>query len=220
VDPHYAGNDGLLADGELVVVDVGAACQGWASDLTRTIPVGGRFSSRQRELYDLALEGQELAMRGAHTGVDSLEAMQGWVTELYRASPLRAVAPDGRPRTLDAFNPWRLGHYMGRDVHGADTGWDWRRPLEAGQALTLEPGMYIASEGVGVRVEDDYWVGPIGLECLSCGVPRRPDDIEAFMDAAAAGQLEGPIARPAPMLPVSPWSAGRPHLQRREPPPG
>lgn len=217
VDAHYFGDDGILADGDLLVVDIGATCDGWASDLTRTLPVSGRLSSRQRELYALALEGQELAARRAATGVDSLEAMQAWVAELFRASPLRAVGSDGVPQTLDRFNPYRLGHYMGRDVHGADTGWDWRRPLEPGQALTIEPGMYIAAEGLGLRIEDDYWVGPIGLECLSCTLPRVPEEIEAVMDAGRAGAAAVILAPPPEPLPLSPWSVGRPHMQPRDP---
>jgi Xaa-Pro aminopeptidase len=217
VDAHYFGDDGVLADGDLLVVDIGASCEGWASDLTRTIPVSGRFSSRQRELYSLALEGQELAARRPHTGVDSLQAMQGWVIELYQASPLRAVAGDGTLQALDQFNPYRLGHYMGQDVHGADTGWDWRLPLEPGQALTIEPGMYLPGEGIGLRVEDDYWVGPIDLECLSCGLPRWPEEIEAVMDAGRAEPGVASLAPPPQTLPVSPWSLGRPHMLRREP---
>jgi Xaa-Pro aminopeptidase len=211
------GDDGVLAEGDVLVVDIGATRGGWASDLTRTVPVSGRFTSRHRELYALALEGQELAAGRAHTGVDSLQAMQEWVTDLYRASRLRAASGDGTLQTLDQFNPYRLGHYMGQDVHGADTGWDWRRPLEPGQALTIEPGMYVASEGLGLRIEDDYWVGAIGLECLSCALPRWPEEIEAVMDAGRSGlaptSLE-PLAKP---LPVSPWSLGRPHMQPREP---
>jgi Xaa-Pro aminopeptidase len=217
VDAHYFGSDGVLADGDLVVVDIGATKDGWASDLTRTIPVSGRFSSRQRELYWLALEGQLLAARRAHTGVDSLEAMQRWVVDVYRASPLRGRAADGSPQTLDLFNPYRLGHYMGREVHGEDTGWDWRAPLEEGQALTIEPGMYIASEGIGLRIEDDYWVGPVGLECLSCPlVPRGPEDVEAVMDAAraSASALPLPPARAPP--PVIPRAQGAPHVQPRD----
>lgn len=215
VDAHYAGDDGVLAEGDLLVVDIGASREGWASDLTRTIPVNGRFTSRQRELYTLALEGQELAARRAATGVDSLQNMQEWVTELYRASPLRSVAEDGTLQTLDRFNPYRLGHYLGRDVHGSDTGWDWRRPLEPGQALTIEPGAYLAAEGIGLRVEDDYWVEAAGLECLSCALPRWPEEIEAVMDAGRPGLAAA--APPARTLPVSPWSLGRPHMQPREP---
>ncbi len=216
VDPHYFGDDGVLAEGELLVVDIGASREGWASDLTRTMPVSGHFSSHQRELYALAFEGQELAVRRAHTGVDSLLAMEQWVIELYRASPLRAVGGEGRPQTLDQFNPYRLGHYMGHDVHGADTGWDWRRPLEPGQVLTIEPGMYLASEGIGLRVEDDYWVGPVGLECLSCALARWPEEIEAVMAAGRAAPPASSLPPPSRILPVSPWSLGRPHLQRRD----
>jgi Xaa-Pro aminopeptidase len=218
VDPHYFGDDGVLADGDLLVVDIGASREGWASDLTRTVPVSGRFTSRQRELYGLALEGQELAMRRAHTGVDSLQNMQDWVIALYRASRLRAVAPDGSLQTLDQFNPYRLGHYMGHDVHGSDTGWDWRSPLQPDQALTIEPGMYLASEGIGLRVEDDYWVGASGLECLSCALPRWPEEIEAVMDTGRAGPATASVSPPSRRLPVSPWSLGRPHLQRRDQP--
>jgi Xaa-Pro aminopeptidase len=218
VDAHYSGDDGVLADGDLLVVDIGASREGWASDLTRTVPVSGRFTSRQRELYALALEGQELAMRRAHAGVDSLQDMQDWVTGLYRASRLRAVAVDGSLQTLDEFNPYRLGHYMGHDVHGSDTGWDWRSPLQPGQALTIEPGMYLASEGIGLRVEDDYWVGSTGLECLSCGLPRWSEEIEAVLDAGRAGVAAVSVSPPSRMLPVSPWTLGRPHMQRRDQP--
>jgi Xaa-Pro aminopeptidase len=214
VDAHYFGNDGVLADSDLLVVDIGAECEGWASDLTRTVPVSGRFTSRQRELYALALEGQELAMRRALTGIDSLQTLQDWVIELYRASHLRAVAADGSRQTLDQFNPYRLGHYLGQDVHGADTGWDWRLPLQPGQALTIEPGMYLASEGLGLRVEDDYWVGAVGLECLSCAVPRWPEEIELGMDAGRTDAAMS-VSPPSRTLPVSPWSACRPHLRPR-----
>jgi Xaa-Pro aminopeptidase len=217
VEAHYFGNDGVLAEGDLLVVDIGATRDGWASDLTRTIPVSGVFSSRQRELYWLALEAQGMAARRAHTAVDSLQAMQDWVIELYRASPLRGRAADGSLQTLDQFNPWRLGHYMGREVHGGDTGWDWGAPLAEDQALTIEPGMYIASEGIGLRVEDDYWVGPIGLECLSCGlVPRGPEDIAAVMEASrsAASAVTLPAVRLP--LPMSPYGLDEPHMQPRE----
>jgi len=217
VEAHYYGNDGVLSDGDLLVVDIGATKDGWASDLTRTIPVSGIFSSRQRELYGLALEAQQMAARRARTAVDSLQDMQDWVIELYQASPLRSPAPDGSLQTLDTFNPYRLGHYMGREVHGGDTGWDWRVPLAEDQALTIEPGMYLASEGIGLRVEDDYWVGPLDLECLSCPlVPRGPEDIEAVMEAARASApaIVAPLAR-AP-LPVSPDALSQPHLQPRQ----
>lgn len=215
-DAHYSGGDGLLVDGDLLVLDIGAVRAGWAADLTRTMPVGGRFTPRQRELYALALEGQELALRGAHTGVDSLYDMQAWVTDLYRRSPLRAADADGVPRTLDVFNPYRLGHYLGRLVHGEDTGWDWRAPLQAGQALTIEPGLYVVSEGLGLRVEDDFWVSEAGLECLSCAVPRHPEEIEALMEAGRT-QAATVVPRPgtAP-LPVEPSAVGRPHLLRRD----
>jgi Xaa-Pro aminopeptidase len=218
VDAHYFGDDGVLAEGDLLVVDIGATREGWASDLTRTVPVSGRFTSRQRELYALALDGQELAMRAAHTGVDSLQSLQDQVTGLFRASPLRTTAPDGTMQTLDQFNPYLLGHYVGKDVHGSDTGWDWRLPLQPGQALTIEPGMYLAAEGIGLRVEDDYWVGAIGLECLSCALPRWPEEIEAVMEAGRAAATATGLTPPARMLPVSPWSLGHPHMQPRDQP--
>ena len=217
VEAHYFGNDGVLSEGDLLVVDIGATKDGWASDLTRTIPVSGFFSSRQRELYGLALEAQEMAARRARTAVDSLLDMQSWVIGLYQASPLRGRAPDGSLQTLDTFNPYRLGHYMGHEVHGGDTGWDWRAPLLEEQALTIEPGMYLAHEGIGLRVEDDYWVGAVGLECLSCPlVPRGPVDIETVMAAARASvsRIVVPLSR-AP-LPVNPDAASEPHMQRRE----
>lgn len=106
---------------------------------------------------------------------------------------------------------------MGRRVHGEDTGWDWKAPLAEDQALTIEPGMYLAGEEIGLRVEDDYWVGPVGLECLSCPlVPRGPVDIETIMAAARASGP--PVVTPLTRTPlsVSPDASGQPHMQPRE----
>ena len=151
--------------------------------------------------------------------VDRLRAVADYITKPAAGdSRLRAVAADGSLQTLDRFNPYRLGHYMGHDVHGSDTGWDWRSPLQPGQALTIEPGMYVASEGIGLRVEDDYWVGATSLECLSCALPRWPEEIEAVMDAGRAGPAAVSLAPLSRTLPVSPWSLGRPHMLPRAQP--
>jgi len=195
-DVHYFGDDGVLADGDLLLVDIGAVKEGWAADLTRTLPVSGAFTARQLELYRLALEAQELAAGRARTGVDSLRDMDGWVRAFYRESPRRALAGDGSPQPMDSFFPHLLGHYVGRTVHGEDTGWDLRLPLEPGQALTIEPGLYVPAEALGLRIEDDYWVGPAGLECLSCTlVPRAAQDVEAFMAAARTTPAVAPWAQ-------------------------
>jgi Xaa-Pro aminopeptidase len=198
---HYHDNDQTLADGELLLVDAGCEHRYYASDITRTFPVNGRFSPEQRAVYDVVLEanlaaiGQvrpgndwnaphEAAVRVITRGLVKLGLLKGRLSRLLR---------DGDYRR---FFMHRTGHWLGMDVHDVGdykVGDAWRT-LEPGMVMTIEPGIYIppGSRGVpkrfhniGIRIEDDVLVTPKDAEVLTAGVPKDPGEIEALM---AAGQ--------------------------------
>jgi len=209
---------GVLAEGDLLVVDIGASREGWASDLTRTAPVSGRFTSRQRELYALALEARSWRCAAPTPASTAFRNMQDWVIELYRASRLRSLAADGSLQTLDRFNlvPPRTLHGP-RRPRLRPPAWDWRSPLQPGQALTIEPGCTWPARDRPARRRR-----LLGRRERSRVPLVRPaplaGEIEAVMDAGRAGPAAVSVAPPSQTLPVSPWSIGRRHLQPRDQP--
>jgi len=195
---HYVQNDGVLQDGELLLIDAGCEIDGYASDLTRTFPVSGRFSGPQREIYELVLAAQAAAIGAVkpgnpwdapHRAAVSVLA-QGLIDlKLLTGSPEQAVETEAYKR----FYMHRTGHWLGLDVHDAGDykrGGEWRA-LAPDMVLTVEPGCYIrAGEGVperfagiGVRIEDDVLVTGAGAEVLTRDAPKSVADVEAWMKA-------------------------------------
>jgi len=183
---HYSGSDSALRVGDLVLIDIGATSNDICSDCSRTFPAGSAYDPRQRELYQLVLEVHEQVVRSARPGLDTLTTLTRRARELFRASPLRARDQNGDLQPMDSFFTHSIGHYVGKSVHGEDTGWRASEPLEVGQVLTIEPGLYIAAEGVGIRIEDTYLVTGTGLECLTCGCPKDPAEVEALRASLAS----------------------------------
>lgn len=198
---HYVENDRRMADGELLLIDAGCELDGYASDITRTFPVGGRFSGPQRAIYELVLAAQAAAKAairpGAHWNEPHEAAVavlaQGMLDLKLLAGSLDAVIEQGHYRR---FYMHRTGHWLGRDVHDAGEyklGGEWR-PLAEGMVLTVEPGCYVRpGEGVpeafwniGVRIEDDAVVTADGCEFITDAAPRTVADIEAVMRDASA----------------------------------
>ena len=170
---HYDESRAQLQDGDLIVMDMGAEFGYYSADLTRTIPASGRFSNRQRAIYDLVLAAQQAA----------IDAIRPGVTLAQLEMIARRVLRDGSgnlcgSRTCDTFMIHGLGHYLGMDVH--DVG-SYQVPLAAGVVLTIEPGIYLPAEGLGVRIEDDILVTADGHEVLSSKLPRKAEEIEALM---------------------------------------
>ncbi|MHB0765700.1 Xaa-Pro aminopeptidase [Stutzerimonas sp. NM35] len=197
---HYRENDAPLRDGDLVLIDAGCEIDCYASDITRTFPVSGRFSPEQKAIYELVLaaneeafnhiapgkhwnEAHEATVRVITAGLVELGLLQGSVDELIAS---------------EAYKPFymhRAGHWLGLDVHDVGdykVGGEWR-VLEPGMAMTVEPGIYIAADnllvakkwrGIGVRIEDDVVVTKAGCEILTGGVPKSVAEIEALMAAA------------------------------------
>lgn len=183
---HYAGNDSTLRVGDLALIDIGATSDGICSDCSRTFPADTAFTPRQRELYQLVLDVHEGLAVSVRPGVDSVITLTRRAKSLFAASPLRARDDDGEIRTMDVFLIHGVAHYVGKQVHGEDTGWGQREPLEVGQVITIEPGLYVGSEATGIRIEDTYLVTDSGLECLTCGCPKEPEEVEAMRRASTA----------------------------------
>jgi Xaa-Pro aminopeptidase len=193
---HYVANDARLGKGELLLIDAGCELDGYASDITRTFPVDGRFSGAQRSVYELVLAAQAAALSAVRAGAAWNEPhdaavrvlAQGMLDLKLLAGSLDEVL---EKETYKRFYMHRTGHWLGLDVHDAGEykrAGDWRK-LEPGMALTVEPGLYIraaddvpeALRGIGVRIEDDVVVTDGGCEVITAEAPKRVDDIEALM---------------------------------------
>jgi Xaa-Pro aminopeptidase len=198
---HYRANSAPLADGDLLLIDAGAEYQGYASDITRTFPVNGRYSPAQRAIHQIVLDAQLAAIAAARPGASWIaphDAAVASITEgLLRIGLLKGtLAHCLKEQSYRRFYMHKTGHWLGLDVH--DVG-DYRidgeyRQLEAGMVLTIEPGIYIAPgakgvaakwQGIGVRIEDDVVITADGNEVISAAAPKQADEIEALMADAA-----------------------------------
>ena len=162
---HYGQNRKVMQDGELVLCDVGCEYQMYASDITRTFPVSGTFTTRQAEVYQVVLDAWKVAVQAVKPGVT-----WQYLNDLARDVIEQAGYCD------DYFHS--LGHFVGLNVHDAGLA---REPLQAGMVITIEPGIYLSDEQIGIRIEDDILVTQDGCEVLSQSLPREIDEIEAFM---------------------------------------
>lgn len=178
---HYEGKNRVLEDGDVLLVDIGAKYNGYCADITRTYPVNGKFSKRQREIYQLVLDAKQAAESEMKVNVHSLSQMTTFVKNFFKASPLRAKDSYGTNRTMDYFFKHGLSHYVGKHVHGTDLGFSNSEPVKAGRIFTIEPGLYIESEGFGVRLEDTYIMTNNGAENIMPNIAIEVDHVEAIM---------------------------------------
>ena len=171
---HYDQNAGVCNDGELVVVDIGARYGYYCGDLTRTYPANGKFSARQREIYDLVLEAHDRVAEAMRPGVSMFD-LRKIAYGVFESSDIR----DSNGESLGQYFIHGLGHQLGLDAH--DPGAADERPLEPGMVITNEPGIYIPAEELGVRIENDFLVTDDGARNLSAELPTAAEDIEALM---------------------------------------
>lgn len=169
---HYSANQRRMDRGEVVVMDAAAECEGYASDITRTIPVGGKFSARQREIYEIVLGAQNAAIAAAKPGVH----MTGPTNSLTKIAKeyMDAHGKDLHGAPLGKYFIHGIGHQVGLQVHDASLD----VPLEAGMVVTIEPGIYIPEENIGVRIEDVVLITENGAKVMSAALARGPDEIE------------------------------------------
>ena len=198
---HYVENDRPLKDGDLLLIDAGCEHDWYASDVTRTFPVNGRFSPEQRALYEVVLEAQLAAIAHVKPGVTFTSvhdvAVDRLVRGLIRHGLLSGTPEDAIAQaTFRRFYMHRTSHWLGLDVHdcGAYVVDGRSRALEPGMVLTVEPGLYVAEDdttvdarwrGIGIRIEDDVLVTPTGHDVLTTGIPKTIDEVEATCQGRA-----------------------------------
>ncbi|MDQ3322865.1 MAG: M24B family metallopeptidase, partial [Acidobacteriota bacterium] len=202
---HYVENNAELKDGDLLLVDAGAHYKGYASDITRTFPVGGRFTKPQREVYDTVLAVEIACLEATKKG-NTVKQRHDLSIELLTEGMKKLGLLKGKTKDLirkKAFMKYYMhgvGHYLGLDVHDAGRYFtDQRaknsRPFEAGMVLTVEPGLYIAPDdkdapakyrGIGIRIEDDVLVTEDGNVNLTAKCPKQAEEIEELMNGERA----------------------------------
>jgi Xaa-Pro aminopeptidase len=197
---HYVENNASLNDGDLILIDAGAEYKGYASDITRTFPVNGKFTKPQREVYDVVLDVQLQCIEYTKTG-NTVKGRQEFSIELLTEGMVKLGLLKGKTKDLIKKKEYMkyymhgVGHYLGLDVHDAgryftDQTAKNSRPFAPGMVLTVEPGLYIPPDdktapakfrGIGVRIEDDVLVTEDGNRNLTSKVPKDPNEIEALM---------------------------------------
>lgn len=172
---HYHNNNQVMKNGQLVVVDIGAEKNMYSADITRTYPVSGKFSERQKEIYNVVLETQEYIASIARPGL--------WLrNKEHQDQSLHHLAKAFLDKKgYGQYFIHGIGHYLGLDVH--DVG-SYAEPLKEGDVFTIEPGVYIAQEQLGIRIEDNYYMTPKGAVCLSDGLAKTVEDIELLMSSS------------------------------------
>jgi Xaa-Pro aminopeptidase len=175
---HYNKLDRRIEDGDIVLMDVGGQYSGYASDITRTVPANGKFAPRQREIYEIVLGAQNAAMAALKPGMtlggkDSSTSLQKIAMDY-----IDSHGKDKEGRSLGRYYIHGLSHHVGLNVHDPSGP---SRPLEPGMVITIEPGIYIPEENLGVRIEDDVLITATGYVQLTARLPRSPDEIEKIM---------------------------------------
>jgi Xaa-Pro aminopeptidase len=197
---HWMDNDGEVNYGDLLLLDAGVECrQLYTADVTRTIPVSGRFTAEQREVYQLVLDAQTAAMAEVRPGAPFMAphraAMRVLAEGLHRLGILTVEPEVAVRRDQQLHRRWTIhgtSHMLGLDVHDCNSARDeqYHGELKPGYVLTIEPGLYFQPDdltvperyrGIGVRIEDDVLVTDDGHRNLSDALPRDPDDVEAWV---------------------------------------
>ncbi len=199
---HYNNNNAPLNEGELVLIDAGCEWENYASDVTRTLPIGGRFSPEQKAIYELVLSAQMAVIAKVAPGV-RWDKLQLIAVEIITTGLVKLGILSGNVEQLieagayKRFYMHNIGHWIGLDVHDVGAykiNGEWRT-LESGNVLTVEPGIYISAGemgvhqkwwNIGVRIEDDVLVTPTGSEVLTSMIPKSVEEIEAIMSAQTA----------------------------------
>ena len=173
---HYSDNSKTMKTGDVVVIDAAGEYSMYSADITRTLPVNGHFTPRQREIYDIVLGAQEAAIAAFQPGKSMLFGDTETSLNKVAKDYIKSHGKDLHGQPLDQYFIHGLGHYIGLNVH--DPG-DYKVPLGPGMTFTIEPGIYIPEENIGVRIEDDFYVDADGkLIKLSAAAPSKAADVE------------------------------------------
>jgi Xaa-Pro aminopeptidase len=183
---HFNELSRQIKDGDIVLMDVACQYAGYAADVTRTIPANGRFTARQKEIYEIVLGAQNAVLAALKPG---MTLGRGTPNSLFLIAfnYMNSHGTDKQGRTLGRYFIHGLGHHIGLNVHDAG---DPNRPLEPGMVITIEPGLYLPDENLGVRIEDDVLITETGYKLLTERLPRGVAEIEALMAAARSQRPE------------------------------
>jgi Xaa-Pro aminopeptidase len=175
---HYSAGKGKMEAGDVLVMDAAAECSYYAADITRTLPVNGHFTARQREIYNVVLSAQLAAIEAVKPGavIGRKETKASLMQIAYNYMNTHGKDLHGEP--LGKYVLHGLSHHVGLDVH--DPG-DIMQPLKPGMVITIEPGIYVRDEKIGVRIEDMVLVTDTGHEVLTAALPKQSSDIERLM---------------------------------------
>jgi len=171
---HYSRNSRRMDRGELLLMDVGAECSGYAADITRTIPVGAPFTKRQKEIYEIVLGAQNAVIAAIKPGVYLSRPYPGNLTSIA-LDYINTHGKDLHGEPLGKYFIHGVSHHVGLEVHDAT---DFSIPLAEGNVITVEPGIYIPDENIGVRIEDMVLVTKDGAQLLSGALPREANQVE------------------------------------------
>lgn len=172
---HYQENNCQMKNGDLVLFDLGASYNMYCADISRTFPVSGKFTARQREIYEIVLGGQEEVFLNARPGVTTKELNQ--ILIKYFARELKRIGLIKEDSEVSKYYYHGVSHHIGLDCHDLCE----YTPLKAGCVISNEPGLYIAEENIGIRIEDDVLITENGCENLSKGILKTVDEIELFI---------------------------------------
>ena len=174
---HYSENNQVVNDGEMVLIDLGSASGNYCADISRTFPINGKFTDRQKEIYNTVLEAQNIVINAAKPGMTTFE-LNKLVIDYYE-SRLDDLGLRRDGKGVRDYYYHNVSHSLGLDTHDICT--DRERTLKPGMVITVEPGMYIEDEGIGVRIENDVLITENGCIDLSKDIVRTVEDIEALM---------------------------------------
>jgi Xaa-Pro aminopeptidase len=185
---HYNKLDRKIENGDLVVLDVGGQYSGYAADITRTLPANGKFTPRQREIYEIVLGAQNAALAALKPGM-TVRGEGPTSLQQIAMDYINSHGKDKQGRPLGQYYIHGLSHHIGLNVHDSSGP---PRPLEPGMVITIEPGIYIPEENIGVRIEDNVLITPTGYKLLTARLPRSSDEIEQIMAEGKAEREKPP----------------------------
>jgi Xaa-Pro aminopeptidase len=188
---HYDKIGARIENGDIVVMDVGGQFSGYTADITRTVPANGKFTPRQREIYEVVYGAQQAALAAVKPGMRLTGRGSDSLFQIA-SDYMKAHGKDLHGQSLERYFIHGLGHHIGLDVHDAgDTG----RVLEPGMVVTIEPGIYIPEEKIGVRIEDDVLITATGYKLLTERLPRSADEIEKLMAGPKSAGTIAPLSQ-------------------------
>lgn len=175
---HYGENNDKINDGELVLIDLGATYGYYNADISRTFPANGKFSERQKQLYNIVLEGQRKVIEAVKPGLP-FKRLNEILIEHYEEE-LKKIGLIKDKSEVSKYYYHGVSHYLGLDTHDVSRDLGTDNGLKPGMVITVEPGIYVAEEGIGIRIEDDILVTETGYENLSKEIIKTVDEIEDF----------------------------------------